>query len=346
MADSKQEAQSKGETEPKSKPRTLLLKVLLGIYVASEDMPHSASEFFDKAQKSKQKIIIWCSVSLFWLSLIVISVLSYFFLNNKNTLFNVTATSEIAEIESYKVPSSSLEKTASIKMTPFPPWMLENTMVHEDCEETLTTLSGALNIDPNTLIEFRRIDIKDLVISLVSEDSDSVGYITLNSGAKYPLSDCVGIRFEINDNTSYTFPFDGQIFIGNDIKENVSRSPILYEGVVKIADKALFSQEYYWADEKVLDIGDKFSIKNQSIQSSGFIFVNKEPGLKITYRGKGALGIISKYKSEDVVLKNSFWLKLYNDETIILLWLLLGAIYTATKVVTRFCIEHDEKTKG
>jgi hypothetical protein len=346
MADSKQEAQSTDETEPKSKTRTLLLKVLLGIYVATEDMPHSASEFFEKAQKSKQKIIIWCSVSLFWLSLIVLIVLSYYFLNNKNTLFNVTATSEIVEVESYKVSRPPLEKQTPFEMTPFPPWMLESAKVHEDCEETVTTLSGTLNIDPNTLIEFRRIDTKDLVISMVSEDSDSVGYITLNSGEKYDLSDCVGLRFEIDDNTSYTFPFDGQVFIGNDIKENFSRSPILYEGVVKIADKALFSQEYYWADEKVLDIGDKFSIKKQSIQSSGFIFVNREPGLKITYRGKGAVGIISKYKSEDVILKNSFWLKLYNDETIILLWLLLGAIYTATKVVTRFCIEHDEETKG
>jgi len=343
------EQEPQQDTNQESHKRSILLKILLGIFVATEDMPYSASEFVEEAQKSKQKIVIWISVSIFWLSLLSLIGLSYIFLNSKNTLFNVTATTEIVEIESFKIAkkhSKNGSKEKNDQMTAFPPWRLNDAKIYDSCDEDFDFLSGTLKINPTTLIEFRRVDTKELIISLVSEDSDSVGFINLNSGNKHLLSDCVGIELITNSNTSYTFPFDGKIFIGNDMKEDVSRSPILYNGTVGIADKAVLSQEYYSAEKYELAIGDKFSIRNQSTQSSGFIFVNNEPGMKITYRGKGVNGVISKYKSENVILKNSFWLKLYNDETILLLWLLLGAIYTATKVVTRFCIEHVDDNKN
>lgn len=298
-------------------------KLLLGIFVATEEVPYSANEFVKKAKKSTKHRVIWTLASLFWLFLVSIFFISFLFFSNSNTLFNVVATTE-------KININSFDKIH------YPKWLLNEATLYNDCDKASSMVSGLLTIDNGTTIEFLRIGAGKLQITLNSDEKDTVGKI---EGLSESLSDCVVLEFTPEPNDSFTMAIDGIVKIGGEIKESVVRTPILLGGKIHIADKAVLSQEYYLAEPYELTIGDMFSIKDQSVQSSGFVLINDAPGMKITYASKGSVGVIERYKTESISLKNSFWTKLYNDETIILLWILLGAFYTVIKVSIRFCIE-------
>lgn len=298
------------------------LKVLLGIFVATEEMNYTANDFVNSAKLSKKNKIIWILASLFWATLASLILISIYFFSNSNTLFNVVALTEKVIISSYK-------------NTQYPSWMLDNALIYNDCSLPSHIISGKLSINNTTSIEFLRIGSNKLQVTL-DTDLDSVGEIQEFSE---PLTDCVVIEFPIDEQKSYTMPIDGLINIGGEVRELTTRMPVLREGKILIADKALVSQEYYVAEPYELNIGDKFSIKDQSVQSSGFILIDDSPAMTITYVSKGSEGVIERYKTESILLKNSFWTKLYNDETLILLWILLGTLYTVIKVSIRFCIE-------
>lgn len=298
-------------------------KFLLGIFVATEEMPYSANEFVREAKKSTKHKVIWVLAILFWAFLTGIVFISFLFFSNSNTLFNVVATTEKINVSSFN-------------QVHYPNWLLKEATLYNDCDESSSKVSGLLKIDNDTAIEFLRLGTGNLQITLITEDKDSVGEV---EGYAELLSDCVVIEYKVKSNESFTMAIDGVVRIGGEIKESVTRTPILLDGRIHIADKAVLSQEYYLSEPYELTVGDMFSIKEQTVQSSGFVLVNESPGMKITYASKGSLGVIDRYKTESIGLKNSFWTKLYNDETVILLWVLLGAFYTTIKVSIRFCIE-------
>lgn len=300
------------------------LKLFLGIFVANEDMPFAANKFVQKASTSGKVRIIWALVSFFWLILFSITSVTVLFFTDRNTLYNVNATTEIVNVYSFEDVS-------------YPLWSFDNVKLYQDCGSHTVTLSGELKISKGVEIEFRRVDSGFLHITLQSENLDSIGVI----GSKQ-LSDCVVFELSLSPTTSFTLPIDGIIEIGGEIKEAVSRMPILLEGRVHIADRAVLSQEYYLAEPRDLVIGDKFTIKDQTVQSSGFVFIDNNAGMKISYAGKGSTGVVERYKTENVHFKNSFWNKLYNDETVVFLWILLGVLYTTFKVIIRFCIDDEE----
>ena len=299
------------------------LKLLLGIFVATEDMPYSANDFVKEARISKKYWLIRVLASFFWLSLLFIIFLSVLFFKNSNTLFNVVAITEKIEVSAY-------EKVQ------FPIWLLNSAVLYNGCDDTSSEASGQLVIYKDTAIEFLRIGSGNLYITLNSDELDSVGKI---EGFPELLSDCIVLEFTHNSSKSFTMPIDGKVNIGGEVKESVERMSVLLEGKIHIADKAVLSQEYYVSEPYELTFGDKFSIKDQTVQSSGFVLIDNNPGMKVTYASKGSVGVIERYKTESISLKNSFWTKLFNDETVILLWILLGALYTIIKVSIRFCIE-------
>jgi hypothetical protein len=283
-------------------------KILLGIFVATEEMPYQANEFVEEARKSKKHRVIWILAGMFWSFLLSIIFISFLFFSNSNTLFNVVATTEKIDI-------------AKFKGIHYPKWLLSDATLYNDCDDISTKVSGLLSIDKDTSIEFLRIGTGKLQVTLNSDEQDSVGEI---EGIPQDLSDCVVIEYTPKPSESFTMAIDGIVKIGGEIKESVVRTPILLDGNIHIADKAVLSQEYYLAEPYELTIGDMFTIKDQSVQSSGFVLIDETPGMKITYATKGSVGVIERYKTESISLKNSFWTKLYNDETMILLWILLG----------------------
>ena len=304
------------------------LKLLLGIFVATEDINRPASEFVKKARGSDKVRVIWALASFFWISLICVIFVSVLFFKNSDTLFNVVASTEKVDITAYN--------NRDDEKNPYPDLLLENIKLYNDCDDVASVVSGILVINKNSSIELVRVGTGKLFVTLNSDEEEPVGEI---DGFSEGLSDCVTLEFSPTSEMSFTIPIDGLVEIGGEVKESMVRMPILREGTIHIADKAVLSQEYYLAEPYDLTIGDKFSIDGQSVQSSGFVLIDNNPGMKITYASKGSVGVIERYKTEKITLKNSFWTKLYNDETVVILWLLFVALYTLIKVAIRFCIE-------
>jgi len=314
--------------EKEQKEPTSMLRFFLAIFVATDDMPFTAKEFVQRAKNSNNNKLIWLLVSIFWIALLSIVFVSILFFSTTDTLFNVNAKTEIVSISPFEnVRYSNLDlQNAKITTT--------------ECETDVVEFSGEFKFNKENKndidIEFRRVATGKLFITLSTEDYDSVGYIDDTK-----LSDCVVIELTPTSDTSFTFPVDGTFVVGRSIKEGDSRMPLLYSGEVHIADRGVLSQEYYLSEPYDLNIGDQFTIDQPTTQSSGFVFINTDPGLRVKYGGKGSVGNIKRYKIEPIKLKNHFWTKLYNDETIVILWILMGTLYTIIKIMIRFCLDGD-----
>lgn len=303
-----------------------MAKSLLGIFLTNEDLPYTATEFRDLIAKSRLKVVIHVLVGAFWLLLAYIIFISFRFLATPDTLYNVTANSEIVTIKSYQ---NSI----------FVPWQLKSAKRYAACGSETSTVDGTLSIARDTSMFIERIGSDSLWITLSSETLDPVGGLINSAGQQIELSDCEAFELSVAENAGYTLPIDGVITLGGAVKEASIREPILLSGSVTISDKGALSRQYYQTEPYPLELGDKFFIQNPSVQSSGFIYVNDEPGIRVTFNGKGDVGVIQRYKSEDVVLKNSIWTKLANDETLLFLWLFLVAVFSLLKYIIRVNIE-------
>lgn len=301
------------------------LRLLLSPFLAGEDIPHSATEFADKVASSGHKFRIFIVLSVFWISFFSLTLVSIIYFSSNNTLFNVTAQSEVVSIEPF----------SNQKM---PPWELEQAEIFDDCSDSIGKVSGVFEFTNQVFVEFQRIQTGSLEITLTTDELDTVGKVIKNDRSIIELSDCVVIRYGELEDRSYTFAFDGVVTVGSELKEAQLRAPLLLSGSVSIADKGALSNEYYLADSHSFDTGDIFRITSPSTQSSGFIMVNEEPSMTVTYRGKGEYGSIERYKSESIVLNNSVWVKFFNDETLVIFWLLFVGLYTGIKTLIRFSI--------
>ncbi|GAB2676644.1 hypothetical protein Q4574_12940 [Aliiglaciecola sp. 3_MG-2023] len=297
-------------------------KFLLSIFFVSEDIPYSANEFAEKAQGR----IIFIFLSLFWLILIGIIVVSVLFFTEKNTLFSVSARAELIEVMPF-------EDVA------YPIWRVEKAKIAFDCGNDYKEMSGLVQVSGSSSIEFTRLSTGTLEINLDSIDEPTTGSITNDNGQVTEFTDCATLILNPSKESAVTLPIDGIVRVGGSIKEEVSVFPIMYSGQVQIADKAALSQNYYLAEIFDLKMGEQFSILKPSTQSSGFIYANEEKGLYINFSGKGESGQIYRYKAEPIQIENNFWAKLYNDETLVFLWLLVVTIYTFIKVAIRYNIE-------
>lgn len=303
-----------------------LLKWFLGIFFATDDIPYAASEFVDKVKESPRKILLIGLLTFFWVSLAFLFGATLMFIINNDTLFNVTATTEEIVIKPYAGNE-------------YPLWELHDAEVFDNCDDVAISYSGYLQINNASQISLNRSGEQEIYVSLSNESKQSSAVLTTLENENIKLNYCAYLKVKASAIQPITWPIDGKVTLGGEVKEGLSPMPLLLEGSISIADKATMSQKYYIAEPVELNIGDQFYIQNPTTQASGFVYIDANPGMKVTYSGKGEFGVIQRYKSEAILLENGIWTKLFNDETLIVLWLLLVAMYTAIKVTIRLNLE-------
>lgn len=74
-------------------------------------------------------------------------------------------------------------------------------------------------------------------------------------------------------------------------------------------------------------MGDRFKVREAQTQASGLIFIDNQGDINISYRVKGREGVVEKYKSEPIIVANSFWSKLINDDLLTIFWLFILALF-------------------
>ena len=314
---------------------TILQKVLLSNlfilpFIVFDDVPDQLSGLGEQdSSKFKKKIVNW--IAAFWISVVLIIGFSIVYFFSQATTFTVSANVEKLSISQF--PRQD-----------YPVWRLNNVFLHSDCDESYDKVSGRLFLSHETFIELTKIQKNDLYIDLENDSSGSAGYFLTDDGIRIALEDCSTIRVPVGESDSYVLPIEGIILIGGEIKESTAVTPVLYGGEISIIDKALLINEFYLIDPVKLEMGDIFVIDDLEVKSSGIVRVGNENGFSVNYSGRGKRGYIKKYKTENIEVKNGFWTKVYNDPSLIIIWLIWLAVYAVCRTFIRLNLEKIENT--
>lgn len=266
---------------------------------------------------SKINVVLVILSIIFFIALGYIATFTFPYFSNQNSLFNVDAKSEYVSISPF----------VSAR---YPDWKLENVIVHDGCGVVKETLTGMLSIKSVTTVELERIEKNNLTVTLNTPNFESSSSVILNNGIVKPLSDCATFVFDTSDQ-SYIFPIDGNITLGHQISESVIRPPVLKSGTVYVADKRILDEDYYQNTPFQLRMGDRFKVREAQTQASGLIFIDNSGDINISYRVKGREGVVEKYKSEPIIVANSFWNKLINDDLLTIFWLFILTLFGVIK---------------
>ncbi len=297
--------------------------IITSAFLFSNDVPDTLGEVHNKKESLEKKIIDRVLL-YFWLALIFIVIFSCIYFFSRSTVFTVSANVEQVSISPFVGQK-------------YPNWKFDKAKLYPDCGEESIDVSGQLYPDSNAYIEFLRVQKGDLLINLDSEDSDSVGVFITEAGKSIKLEDCSSLKLSINntDSHSHVFPIEGQIKLGGDIKEGSDNVPILYSGDVTIVDKALITRDYYSVGPFKLKMGDIFVVEGLLLKSAGFVQIDGNKGINVTYSSKGRKGFIKKYKTESIEIRNGFWTKIYNDPSLVLLWFIGIGVFKVSKTIIR-----------
>jgi len=325
-----------------------LWRIMTSVFVIFDDVPDTLVSLFDGEKKvdsyllKKQKIILMIRnvVIACWVGILIVVLYSAIYIKTRSTFYVVSANVEQVTVSPYQ------DKDDPNKKQEYPVFKFSNALLYSDCSESAEKVSGTLYPDSNSYIEFIRIQKGELIINIDS-DSDSVGgfiHDPKNKQDKFEdgeseeiekLTDCATVKISMNENDSFVFPIKGDIRLGGDIKHGSEVVPILYSGKVSIIDKAYLSDVYYTVGPFDLEMGDVFRVEDAILSSSGFVQVDEEKGINVIYSSKGSMGYIKKYQTENIEIKNGFWTKIYNDQSLIVLWFLALFAFASCKASIR-----------
>ncbi|MCI5207345.1 MAG: hypothetical protein D3910_00785 [Candidatus Electrothrix sp. ATG2] len=252
------------------------------------------------------------------------------------TTFNVSVKTEEVKVNTYDVPMSD--------------WPVHNIQLSQSCPDdlediTLMPFSGTLKIYPSVEIILTRIASGDLHVTLRNGAGKPSGMIVDDEDEELgELSDCAFFHMrKIADRTqsgeTIVLPITGNIKVGREIRFlSHYETPVLRSGSIALLDKTFLIGENYSVGPFVLKTGDLFEIQSPSVPSQGFALIDTNPGIQLIYRGNGHRGVSKRYQSEDYVIRNSVWSKLYNDTTLPILWMLIVIIFSSIRIILRLIV--------
>ena len=253
----------------------------------------------------------------------------------KPTTFNISVVTEEVKVITHDTPMSR--------------WPLTNIALSTNCpdepeEIQYQQFTGSISLNSEIQIIITRIAAGDLSVKLYSPKGKPVGVLYDDEDENVgTLSECA--FFHVRDiakradaGETVVLPITGDIFVGHEIRFLTHhKNPVLRSGNITILDKAFATNENYSVGPFTLETGDSFTLEKPSVPSQGFALVDANPAIHLVYRGKGSRGVVKRYQAEDYELRNSFWSKLYNDESLSLAWvgivLILGVIRVTLRLI-------------
>ena len=233
---------------------------------------------------------LWITIGLGTISFVLYLILLVFF-DNINTLFNITAHTEIIKFQTVNKPISRYNlNNASIHVT-------EN----YSFKNIYNSFNGSLEINKNVKVEIERISQGDIIFSLESENGTSLGnlYNSKNQNVfkakDYMLIEIKRVDSLLNNGVSIVFPLSGYVELGKSVDVEIfeETNPIVRTGDITMTGYSNFgSGQYFEAGNKKLYLGDFLEFKNKD--AIGFVAVNDNPALQVAYRIEANEAIIRK----------------------------------------------------
>lgn len=255
---------------------------------------------------------------------------------NKPTTFNVSAQTEEVKVVTHNIPMSR--------------WPVRGADISRSCPEEEKDVehlkfTGSLSINPSVYLTLTRVAFGDLKVTLYSSEDKSVGDL-YNEEDEYvnSLTSCAffyirKIAERTGKGDTIVLPVTGDISVGSEIRFLTQSSmPVLRAGQVTILDRSFVTGENYSVGPFSLETGDNFTVHNSTVSSQGFILINENAAINLVFRAKGFRGVINRYQSEDYELRNSYWSKLYHDESLSLAWILIIVLFNVIRIYLRYLV--------
>jgi hypothetical protein len=225
------------------------------------------------------------------LSLALYLLLLLFF-DNINTLFNITAHTEIVKFKTLSKPISR--------------YNLNNASIHVaenfEFKEIQTAFNGSLEINKDVNVELERISNGAIIFSLESESGNSVGNLynknnsKIYTGNDYMLIEIHKVDSLLNHGVSIVFPLSGIVELGKSVDVEIfeETSPVLRSGDISMTGYSDFigDGQYFEAGSEQLYLGDCLEFEDK--EAIGFVAVNDNPALQVSYRIEAEEAIVRK----------------------------------------------------
>ena len=238
----------------------------------------------------KFRIGYWIAIGIGAILLLYLVLLVFFI--NINTLFNITAHTEIIKFQTTSKPISRYNlNNASIHVT-------EN----YNFKNIYNSFNGSLEINNNVKVEIERISQGSILFLLESENGKSIGNLYNNDNKKilkandYMLIEIKKIDSLLNNGVSIVFPLSGFVELGKSVDVEIyeETSPVLRTGDISMTGySSIFGNGHYFeAGNKKLYLGDCLEFDKK--EAIGFVSVNDNPALQVAYRIEADQAIIRK----------------------------------------------------
>jgi len=248
------------------------------------------SKFLNKKHKKIITKTLWIVTGSCSLIFILYLILLIFF-DNTNTLFNITAHTEIIKFQTVSKPISRYNiNNASIYVT-------EN----YDFKNIYNGFNGSLEIDKNVKVEIERISQGDIIFLLESKNGSSIGNLYNHNNKKvfkaadYMLIEIKKVDSLINNGISIVFPLSGYVELGKSVDVEIydETNPVVRTGDIAMTGYSNYgSGKYFESGNEKLYLGDFLEFENK--EAIGFVSVNDNPALQVAYRIEAKEAIIRK----------------------------------------------------
>ena len=234
--------------------------------------------------------------------------------DNINTLFNITAHTEIIKFHTVNKPISRYNlNNASIHIT-------EN----YNFKEIYSSFNGTLELNKNVDVEIERISQGAIIISIEGENGKSIGNLFNSNNKKvfkandYMLIEINKVDSLLYNGISIVFPLSGIVELGKSVDVEIyeETSPVLRTGDITMTGYSNFGGgRYFDAGSKKLYLGDFLEFEDKD--GIGFVSINDNPALQVAYRIEADQAIIRKPgpkgKNSGYIISASVYDKFIND---------------------------------
>lgn len=275
-----------------------------------------------------------------WVITLVGFILFFFYLillvffDNINTLFNITAHTEIVKFQTVNKPISRYNlNNASVYIT-------EN----YEFKNIHNSFNGSLEINKNVSVEIERISQGALIFLLEAKNGESIGNLYNSNNQKvlkakdYMLIEIKKIDSLLNNGVSIVYPLSGHVKLGKSVDVEIfnETNPVLRTGNITMTGYSNFGKgQYFEAGNKKLYLGDCLEFEKKD--AIGFVSVNDNPALQVAYRIEADEAIIRKPgpkgKNSGYRISASLYDKFINDRLFQGLSLIFASLLVLTSLI-------------
>lgn len=221
-------------------------------------------------------VVILVTIVLF---VLVLKLLHMVFFDPITTTFNVTVNTERIDYTTIDKNNSRLI-LASAELADMDSILSEN-------------FEGTIDLNSNVKVTIERIAFGPISIIIESDIAESIGKVyNGNDGKLFHIAkDFLEIYIydivkKTEEGQTFIFSIDGDVNIGRSVNFEIfgESTALLRDGEVKMIGKTKFSNDFFEAGSKQLNLGDRLVFDKIQSKTFGFVTINENAGMKAAYR--------------------------------------------------------------